>query len=70
MDTDLKMIPFAKIKNLKNGKPYPVAHTHIAHIRENPLPPPPRSAVSKLLLILDDILARRVWIRKVTTSSL
>ena len=50
IDTSLKMIPFARIKNLKNGQPYPVAHTHITNIRE-----PPSSVVSKLLLILDNI---------------
>ena len=65
MDTGLKMIPFARIKNLKNGQSYPMAHTHIAHIRE-----PPGSDVSKLLLIVDDMLVGRVQIRKVTTNSL
>ena len=68
MQTGAKMIPFVRIMNFKNGQHYPVAHTHIAHIRDHP--PPPRSAVSKSLLILDDMLVGRVQIRKVTTSSL
>ena len=46
MQTGAKMIPFVRIKHFKNGQPYPLAHTHIAHKRD----PTPRSAVSKLLL--------------------
>ena len=56
MQTGAKLIPYVRIKK---RSPYPVAHTHIAHIRE-----PPRSAVSKLLLILDGMLVGRVQIRK------
>ena len=37
MQTGAKMIPFVRIKNLKNGQPYPVTHTRIAHIKK-PLP--------------------------------
>ena len=57
------MTPFVRIMTFKNGQPYPVAHTHIAHIME--LLPSPRSAVIKLLLIFDDMLVGRVHIRKV-----
>ena len=39
MQTGAKMTPFVRIKNFKNGQPYPVAHTHIAHIRD-PHPTP------------------------------
>ena len=51
-----------RIKNLKNGQPYPSAYTYVTHIRE----PPPRSAVSKLLPMRHHILIGRVQIRKVT----
>ena len=40
MQTGAKILPFVRIKNFKNGQRYPVAHTHIAHIRDPPTTAP------------------------------
>ena len=35
MPTGAEMVPFVRIKNLKNGQPYPVAHSHKAYATDS-----------------------------------